>query len=206
MSSISRTARVGSSGSVSITRSAVFIVLTLASIGLLLYSWFQPWWQAHIVALDKTAVIIRPWGLVSYMPAEYSKWLVGAEMPSWFAPLMWGYLGVGVGALVYSLFVSQERVALGKLRMPLPKLLIGGVGLSYIVFVLVCVAVIAIRAREFYGASVMGSVFVSMSDHEMSDVDTRLLAGYWLAAAVGPLLVILALFREKILGQRKAMR
>ncbi len=203
MSSISRSASVGRSGSVSITRSVVFGVLTLTGIGLLLYSWFQPWWQARIVALDQIAVIIRPWGLVSYMPAEYSKWLVGAEMPSWFAPLMWGYLGISVGALVYTLFVGYERIALGKFRIPVPKLLIGGVGLSYIVFVLVCVAVIAIRAKEFYGASVMGSVFVSMSDHEMSDVDTRLLAGYWLAAGVGPLLVALAIFREKILGKRK---
>ncbi|MBI5034150.1 MAG: hypothetical protein HZB51_26820 [Chloroflexi bacterium] len=203
MSSVGTVSRPAS---VSNTRSIIFGVLTISGIGLLLYSWFQPWWQAYIVALSEIAVVIRPWGLVSYMPQEYSKWLVGAEMPSWFGPLMWVYAGAAVGTLVYSMFVSEEQIRLGKFKMSLQKALIALVGLSYIVFVVVCVIVISIRAKDFYGASVMGTINVSFSDHEVSDVDTGLLSGYWIAASVGPLLVVLAFLREKILGIRKSVK
>ena len=201
--SISSSRSVSGSRSIGSLRAWVFGVLTLAGAGLFLYSWLQPWWQAYIVALNEVAVIIRPWGLESYMPQEYSKWLVGAEMPSWFRPLMWLYLAACMGVLVYSLFAGDDRVRLGRFKLSVQKALIGAVGLSYIVFVVVCVVVIAIRASEFYGATVMGSIFVSMSDHEMSNVETGLLTGYWLAAGVGPLLVVLALFRDKIMGKRK---
>jgi hypothetical protein len=198
--SVNRSASIGILAGIS-ARAVVFGVLTLAGTGLFLYSWFQPWWQAYIVALNEVAAVIRPWGLVSYMPQEYSKWLVGAEMPSWFAPAMWLYLAGSMGILVYSLFAGDDWFRLGRFKVSIQKALIGVIGLSYIIFVVVCVVTIAIRASDFYGATVMGSVFVSMSDHEMSNVDTTLLSGYWVAAAVGPLLVVLALFREKILGK-----
>ncbi|MBI4789160.1 MAG: hypothetical protein HY782_19180 [Chloroflexi bacterium] len=182
----------------------VFGILTVAGAGLFLYSWLQPWWQAYIVALNEIAVVIRPWGLVSYMPQEYSKWLVGAEMPEWFAPVMWLYLAASMGVLVYSLFAGDDWFRVGRFKLTVQKALVGAVGLSYIIFVVVCVIVIAIRASGFYGATVMGSVFVSMSDHEMSNVDTGFLTGYWLAAAVGPLLLALAFLRDKIRGKRQA--
>jgi hypothetical protein len=69
----------------------------------------------------------------------------------------------------------------------------------------VCIVVIAIRAQGFCGASVMGSVYVAMSDHEYSNADTRWLTGYWLACVVGPLLLALGLLRDKIIGRRQSM-
>ena len=193
------------SGSSSTARAGIFGVLTIAGTGLFLYSWFQPWWQAYIVALNEIAVIIRPWGLTSFMPPEYAKWLVGAEMPSWFAPLMWLYLAACMGVLVYTLFAGDDWIKIGKFKLSQQKALIAVVGLSYIIFVVVCVVVIAIRAQGFYGASVMGSVYVALSDHENSNVDTRLLTGYWLACVVGPLLLALGLLRDKIIGKRQSM-
>ncbi len=194
-----------SSGNSNIARAGIFGVLTIAGTGLFLYSWFQPWWQAYIVALNEIAVIIRPWGLVSFMPQEYAKWLVGADMPSWFAPLMWLYLAACMGVLVYTLFAGDDMIRIGRFKLSQQKALIGLVGISYIIFVVVCVIVIAIRAKDFYGASVMGSVYVAMSDHENSNVDTGLLTGYWIACCVGPLLLALALLRDKIIGKRKSM-
>ena len=199
--SISSPGSLSSSGHMSNARIWIFGGLTLAGTGLFLYSWFQPWWQAYIVELSEVAAIIRPWGLENHMPMEYSAWLTGAEMPVWFAPLAWAYLWLCTAALFFSLFVSEDCVALGRFKLSLQKAIIGVVGLSYIVVVVVCVIVISIRAAEFYGAKLMGTVFVSMSDHEMSDVDTGLLLGYWLACGVGPLLVVLALLRDKITGK-----
>lgn len=187
------------------TRAVLFGVLTVAGTGLFLYSWLQPWWQAYIVALNEVAVIIRPWGLTSFMPQEYAKWLVGADMPSWFGPLMWLYLAASMGILVYSLFAGDDWVRLGRFKLSQQKALIGLVGLSYIVFVVVCVIIIALRAKDFYGASVIGTVYVAMSDHENSNVDTSLLSGYWIASVVGPLLLVLALLRDKIIGKRTAV-
>ena len=193
-----------SSGSSSTARAGIFGVLTIAGTGLFLYSWFQPWWQAYIVALNEIAVVIRPWGLISFMPQEYAKWLVGAEMPSWFAPVMWLYLAACMGVLVYTLFAGDDWIRIGKFKLSQQKALIATVGFSYIVFVVVCVVVIALRAKDFYGASVMGSVYVAFSDHENSNVDTRLLTGYWLACVVGPLLLALGLLRDKIIGKRQS--
>jgi hypothetical protein len=198
--SVSSPESLSSSGRMSSARTWIFAVLTLAGTGLFLYSWFQPWWQAYIVALDEIAAVIRPWGLESHMPMEYSAWLTGAEMPPWFAAVAWAYLWLTTAALLFSLFVGEDRVALGRFKPSLQKALVGGVGLSYILVVVACVIVISVRAPEFYGASVVGTVLVSMSDHETSDVDTNLLLGYWLACGVGPLLVVLALFRDKIKG------
>jgi hypothetical protein len=45
-------------------RTWLFRGLVLASVGLLVWSWFMPWWSAWVWAIDvKDAVVIRPWGL-----------------------------------------------------------------------------------------------------------------------------------------------
>ena len=69
----------------------VFRVLILACIGLLLYTWFQPWWQAYIVALDEPAVQVYPWALDILIPPDYAYLIAGAEdaLPQWFYTFMW---------------------------------------------------------------------------------------------------------------------
>jgi hypothetical protein len=193
------------SGSVNSARLSIFGVLTLGVTGLFLYSWSQPWWSAYIVALKEYGVSIFPHAMIiGGTLQDYPQWLVGAEMPSWFFPAMWVYLAFCMGAVVFSLFVFQDRIRLGKLKLSLPSAVVGAVGLSYIVFVLVFVIVVAVRAPQFYGASVQGSVFVHMAEHEgnaESYVETGLQLGYWLACAAGALLLVLALLRDKIVGE-----
>ncbi len=183
----------------------LFGILTLAGAGLFLYSWSQPWWLAYIVALKETGVTIFPHAMeIGSTLKDYPQWLVGAEMPTWFFPAMWVYLGLCIGTLVYSLFVTEDWVSLGRFKLSLPQALVGGVGLTYIVFVVVFVVVVAMRAPQFYNAPVQGSVFVHMAEHEgnaESYVETSLQLGFWLACAVGPLLVVLAMLRNKIVGQ-----
>ncbi len=201
---ISRSRSIGSSGSISGVRALIFGVLTIAAGVLFLYTWFQPWWTAYVEALKETDVTIFPHALIiSGTLLDYPQWLVGADMPSWFFPAMWLYLALCMGALVYSLFVFEDRVRLGKFNLSMPSVVVGAVGLTYIIFVVVFVIVVAIRAPAFYGASLQGSVFVHMAEHEgnaESYVQTGLQFGYWLACAVGPLLVVLAALRDKIVG------
>lgn len=204
--SISSPESISSSGHISSFRTWIFGGLTLAGAGLFLYSWFQPWWTAYIVALDEIGVTIFPYALrIGGSLRDYPQWLVGAEMPAWFFPLMWVYMGICMGALVFSLFVTNEdRVKIGPFKMSLPQALIGFAGLAYIVFVVVFPIVVAIRAPQFYGAPLQGSVFIHMEGHEgnaESYVDTALQLGYWLACVTGPFLVGLALFRNKITGE-----
>ncbi len=134
---------------------------------------------------------------------DYPQWLAGAEnaMPGWFFIFMWVYLGLAVALLLYSLFASEKRVGPGRFSWSLPKLLVGGVGLSYIVIVAAALITIAIKSGSFYGAPLQGSIFVSLEEQYESYVDTGLQFGYWLACGVGPFLVLLALFRNKIIGR-----
>ncbi len=181
-------------------RVLLFYILVLAAAVLMLVSWFMPWWNAYIVVLGESVVFIHPWGLETNIPQHYASYLTGADMSVWFAPLMWIYLGLCIAALLFSLFVSEKRVGLSRFKFLLPKFIIGLVGLSYIVTVATAVLVIAGRAGDFYGATLIGSIHLSVGS-QGSLVTTGLLFGYWLACAVGPLLIVLALFRNKIMGK-----
>jgi hypothetical protein len=181
----------------------LFRILVLAGAGVLLYSWFQPWWQAYVVELQQIAIIIHPWALESFVPPDYAFMLVGSEMPVWYAPFIWIYLGLCIAALLYSLFASEKRVGLGRFRLSLPKVLIMGVGLSFIVIVAAAVIVISIRGQDFWHAPLIGRIHIAFEEFEHSYVETSLLFGYWLACGVGPFLIILALLRNKIMGKPK---
>jgi hypothetical protein len=181
--------------------------LVLVGAGLILYSWFQPWWQAYVVELQLSPVTIYPYNM-EIIKGDYPEWFIGFDnaMPAWFFAFMWAYLGLSLVALLVSLLVSDKKIMrLGPLTWPLPQVLIAIVGLSYILIVAAAVVTIAIRSGDFYDAPLMGSVFVSIPGEipYESWVDTDLKFGYWLACAAGPFLVILALLRNKIIGKSR---
>lgn len=198
---ISRPESLSSSGQASLVRTLIFSVLTLAGAGLLLYTWFQPWWVAFIEELQQNGVVIYPHAMIiSGTLRDYPQWIVGAEFPGWFWRLMWVYMVACVAALVLSLFLGGERLNLGKWNVSWSQVLIGLAGLAYVVFVVVFPIAIAIRAPEFHGVPLQGNVFISMDEHTESYVITSLQTGYWIACFVGPFLVALALLRNKIVG------
>jgi hypothetical protein len=188
-------------------RSWIFRILTIAGLGGLVYTWFQPWWTAYIEALRENGVTIFPYNMViSGTLRDYPQWIVGAEMPTWFWPLMWVYLAVMIGLLLLSLFVSSaDRVRLGKIDISLPQLLVGLAGFAYIVYVVTFVVVVAIRAPQFYDVPVQGSIFISMNEHTESYVITSLQSGYFTACAVAAVLFILGFLREKIVGKAELL-
>ncbi|MFC2026848.1 hypothetical protein ACFLUX_02615 [Chloroflexota bacterium] len=183
-------------------RAWLFRGLVVMAIGLLVTSWLLPWWQATIFEIPGNWVKIHPWGLALNL-GGYEVHVSEAKMPVWFAPLMWAYLGICIGAVSYSLWLAEKEVKIVRLKLKRSQLLIGGVGLSYIFIVILAVIVAMIRTEEFFDLKFIGSTFIQITQAEESWVDTKLLPGYWLACGVGPLLIILALLRNKIIGRPK---
>ena len=180
-----------------------FRVFVLVSSGLLLYSWFVPWWAARVQELrGKDHVVIHPWGLqvnspriLQYLPPE-----VDLEMPGWFAPAMWAYLGLVIALLAFSLFAKEKGFNVWRVRLTLPSLIIGAVGLSYIGVLITAAGVMTIRLADA-DMPLTGRVVVSVgSDIGTGIVYTGIQLGYMLAAAAGLLLIILAFLRNKIIG------
>ena len=85
----------------------------------MVYSWLQPWWTID--------------GLNERL-GDFVIFLKGSEMPAWFAAFMWTYLGLCMVALLAGLWIkSGHKFGIGKIKIELNELLVGGVGLSYII-------------------------------------------------------------------------
>lgn len=184
-------------------RNWIFRILTLIAGGLWVYTWFQPWWIAYIEELKENAVVISPNSMVlSGTLRSYPHWIIGYEMPVWFWPMMWVFLAVYIGLLVYSLFNSaRDVVDIGKVRLTIPQLLVAFTGLSFIVFVVVFPIVITLRAPDFHGVVLQGSVFISMDEHTESFVITKLQLAYWIACGTAVYTFALGLLHKVIVGK-----
>lgn len=182
----------------------VFRGLIVIGAGLMLYSWYSPWWGAQISDLSgNDHMLMRPWG-VEVMAAEIRTYANRSlySMPAFFAPLMWTYLGICMVALAISLFV-EKQFSLGRFRLSLPQVLIGLVGLSYLIAVAAAFTIAQIRAGAG-GVSFVGS---SIVPNPMTGGSTRftgaLKPGYWLAAGAGAFFVALAVLRNTIVGRAR---
>lgn len=186
-------------------RNWLFRGLIVVGAGFMLYSWYSPWWGARISDLSGSDhMLMRPWG-VEVMAAEIRTYANRAlySMPAFFAPLMWTYLGLCMLALAVSLFV-EKQITLGRFRLSLPQVLIGLVGLSYVIAVATAFAIAQIRAGSG-GVAFVGS---SIVPNPMTGGSTRftgeLKLGYWLAGGAGLFLVVLALLRNAIVGKARS--
>ena len=176
-------------------RTWLFRFLVILGAGLMIYSWLLPWWSVEIVALQSGAQI-RPWGLEDNL-GEVAGFIEGVEMPGWFAVFMWAYLGLSILALVVGAFLKDLHIKLLGKNFNLPQLIIGLVGFSYVVVVVTAVIFAAIRTGDYYGLSLIGTSRVSVGPYA-SDAHAGLLPGYWMACATGPILILLALFKNNI--------
>ncbi len=182
-------------------------ILVLIPGGLLVASWFLPWWTARVQELHGSDhVVMHPWGvdvnspkILSYMPPT-----VDLNLPDFFAPAMWAYLGLVTLALLFALFAKNGVLKVWKVRFTLPNLIIGVVGLSYIGALITAGVITTIRLADA-GMPLMGKITVVVgSDIGTGTVFSNLGLGYWLGAAAGVLLVIVALLRDRIIhiGER----
>lgn len=181
----------------------LFRCLVILAVGLMLLSWFLPWWTSHAYGEQvnqRNAATIFPYGLQENL-GQYSGYIRGSEMPAWFAPLMWTYLGICVVALLYGLWVGEKEVKIVKFKLKLPKLLIGGVGLSYIIVAVLAIIIAAIRTGDYFGTHLLGTTRVQ--EHPAVFVEGVLQCGYWLACGAGLLCIALALLRDRIIGKHR---
>jgi hypothetical protein len=183
----------------------IFGGVTLVALGLILYTWFQPFWVAFIEELGENGVVIYPHAMnITGTLRDYPQWIVGAEMPVWFWPAMWVYLLICVFSLLASFLFKNEWFRFGKKKVYMDQFLVGLIGFGYIVFVIVFPLVISIMAPRFGGVKLQGSVFISMDEHTESWVNTALQPSYWIACFIGPVLMLMAIFRNKIMSIGKS--
>jgi hypothetical protein len=183
----------------------LFRGLVVVAAAFLAVTWFMDWWCGDCAEISSRAVVVHPWGLednLGFMAFAVDE----ARMPGWFAPAMFAYLGVALLALLVSLFVKDSVVKLWKIKVSLPSLIIGIVGLSYIIVPVVAIVYMKIRMQDFYGGiPLVGHITIPLEAGSMEGhITTSLEPGYYLAYAAGALLVILALLRNKILGRKLA--
>lgn len=182
----------------------LFRALVVIGAGLMLWSWFSPWWSAKISDLvGSDHIVLHPWGveMVNEVRTYANKALY--EMPAFFEPLMWAYVGLCMLALAISLFVARP-VTIGRFQLSLQQLLVAFVGFSYVVAVVTAFVIATIRS----GNAGIDFVGVSTVFNPMTGGNTRLTAalkmGYWLAAGAGVFLLVLGLLRNAIVGRPRA--
>jgi hypothetical protein len=180
----------------------LFRGLILIAAGLMVLSWFMPWWMAEVVILEGASVVIHPWGLSNTLDF-FVVYIEGADMPPWFKYVMFTYLGIAILALFASMFLKDKAVKILKFKLTLPQLIILIVGISYIVVLVVAAIFAAIRTGDFWGLHLVGTTLVVINDLE-SDVVAGFLPGYYLAYVAGIFMVVLALLRNKIIGNPSA--
>jgi hypothetical protein len=170
----------------------------------MVFTWFQIWWSVNVFELvGSPDVFVRPWGLfMSEQMKPYDWTLTGSEMPAFFTPAMWTYFGLAVFGLLFSLFVKDKVINVWKIKTTLPQLIIGLVGFSYIVVVATAVIMIAVRAQDFYNGALSGTILVALSPGLQSQVTMGLEQGYYLACIAGPVLLVLSLLRNIIIGKK----
>jgi hypothetical protein len=186
------------------------LVIILAA--LLAYTFFQPWWLCHVEssAAGIHDVRVFPYGLDGGGLEGYFTLMPkgGAEvaMPSWFTPAMYVYLGLAVAALLVGAFFRNKNIKLFGKTLNLSRWLIGLVGFSFLAVCIIAVIMIKVR-NEAMGLPFLGAKNgIDLGQfamwHIILDAKSSLQIGFWIACAVGPLLMAVALLKNKIIGTK----
>jgi len=180
----------------------IFRFLVLVAAVLLLVSWFQPWWAIDIEGFGENMVQIRPWGLeMEQRMGGFAIFLKGADMPAWFAPSMWVFLGLCMLALLVGAFVKSINLRLGKIKMSLSQFLVGGVGLAYLAAGIVMAVYASTRMKAMMDVPLVGTAIIDLGDPLIANVYSRLTPGYYLIYVVAIMLLLTAIFRDKIIRE-----
>lgn len=177
-------------------------ILVLVGAGLILYSWFQPWWKIDLEEIGTNIVEIHPWGLaVDERMGSFDVLIQGAQMPGWFAPFMWAYLGLCMIALLAGIVIRGKFFNIGSLRIKAAPFLVGGVGLSYFIVGVVAAVYASIRLKSFYSTPLQGRIYVELGDAAHTYAESSLLPGWYWIFAAGALLMLVAFFHDLITNE-----
>jgi hypothetical protein len=181
----------------------VFRFFVLCVIGVMVMAYILPWWVCNIAEIFiENQVVIHAYGLSNNLGSSFAGYFSGSEMPAFFTPLMWTFLGVTIILSLLSLFVKDKEIRIWKIHTSLSSFIMGFVGLAWIVVVLIGLIVMAVRTGDFYGIHLNGTTFISLGHPKEGNAVASLQLGYYLACAVGPLCLILAILRNKIIGNK----
>lgn len=182
----------------------LFRALVIIGAALWLVSWFMPWWSIDVHEIGKNSAIIHPWGLETHLRDSEYALIADAEMPVWFAPFVFTYLGVAMIALLVGLFGPNKELALGKIKLALPNVLVGLAGLSYLITLGTAVVFAAYRMSGYFGGvNFIGYTYIDLGEPYKSGADAGLEVGYFVGLAAGVWLLVFGLLRTKIIGTAK---
>lgn len=179
----------------------IFRVLIVAAAAFMLYSWYAPWWSAKFSAIPgSNHMVLHPWGIEAVGRVRQFSDNSLYDMPAFFAPFVWTYLGICMLALLVSLFV-RKQISIGRMRIQLASLLIALVGLSYVGTAVIAFAVGMVKA-EAADTNFIGRSTVTNPNYSGEiTMTSQLEYGYWLALAAGVVLIVLALIRRRFVGR-----
>lgn len=167
----------------------LFRVFILLAIAMLAISWFLPWWNAAIDMVGSRAVQIHPYGLTEDMGRLVS-FIHGADLPVWFAPLAYSYLGISVVCLLYSVFRLKDKKI---------KWILLGVGAIYVLYVIGATVFASIRVQDFGMGGLLGKHYIINGPEGPIYATGNFELGYYLAYITGLICILLGLLRDKFL-------
>ena len=188
----------------------IFRALVLVGAVAFVYSFFSPWWIAHCVssAAGIHDVIVHPYGLDDGGLGGYFKLMPdgGAEVavPVWLITLIWIFFGVACAALVMAIVFNKTTIPLFGKRLNISRWAVGLVGFVYII---VCIAGIVFAYSKVTALTLpfVGNAWVNLGQFAMwsieLDVTSWIPFGYYLACGSGVFLLLLGIFRNKIVGE-----
>jgi hypothetical protein len=184
-------------------RSWLFRGSVIAVAGLMVASWLLPWWGSWSLQIGHYDVVqIFPYGLRTNLGGWASLIQGFSEMPAWFSPLMWLYLGLCMAGLAFALWKMNKNVRLVGRNFNLSRLLIGIIGFSYVMVIIIFYFYAKMRV-EAAGIHFIGESYMVMGIAGKTYVFSGFRNGLYMACAVGPLFLILALLRNQITGKTK---
>jgi hypothetical protein len=186
-------------------RSWLFRGLVITGIAGVVISWLLPWWGCWIVALGtEDKVRIFPYGLWNGLGGWGGFLGSAGDMPWYFTPLMWLYLGLIVAALLFAIWKMNKSIRLMGREFNLSRLLVGIVGLSYVAIIVTFYFYSKMRVAAL-GVEFIGMSYVEPDVMIHTYVYTGFRVGLWVACAVAPYLILLSLLRNIIVGKPRAI-
>lgn len=182
----------------------LFSALVAVAVSLMVVSFIMPWWTANIFAEEGTNITdaIRVYGHgLEHSLAQLRSYIIEDETPFYQTVLAWVYLGVSTGLVLLSIWLKGRK----------GSWLLGGIGLIYIAYAAIAAFVVIAGRFNEVGLSMSGvgfslqgwnSFYIEAAGGGGSMYST-LRFGYYLTYAAGLTCLVLALFRDKIIGKPK---
>ena len=176
----------------------LFRGLVAIAAGLILTSAILPWWTCTVnipmTSLEDPQpkplhVTIYQYGL-RHDFVQLRDYVAADETPFYQSALAWAYIAASIGLVLFSTLLKSRK----------GRWLLGGIGLTYIAYVVVAIFVVVANRIADFGISLQGWSNKSYVEVVVSYFSS-LQPGYYLVYAAGGMCIALALLRNIITGR-----